>query len=104
FSVLPSTSASPRSLHAALPLSTAALLLGDGEVVAHRLRTQQILQRFLCRLDGVIQFNRGQELGRVTHALYGALHVIHELFHLFVDRKSTRLNSSHAKSSYAVFG
>src|SRR5690606_42148320 len=26
-----------------------------------------------------------------------------QAFHLFLDRKSTRLNSSHVKSSYAVF-
>src|SRR3712207_7057249 len=45
----------------------------------------------------------GQELGEDRALETGVDHDVRRLRHLHRDRKSTRLNSSHANISYAVF-
>src|SRR5690606_41791937 len=70
--------------------------------------------RLLLEL-GRIRVGRGHHLGDAVNAGHGGigmveqhavahLHLAHEIARLVVaDRKSTRLNSSHVKISYAVF-
>src|SRR5258707_2286592 len=49
-------------------------------------------------------FRRGEAADRlVEHQELGLLHEAHQQFQPPLDRKSTRLNSSHANISYAVF-
>src|SRR3712207_8322149 len=50
----------------------------------------------------VVVFLMATEIGRALHPEQNIVRIIIER-HLGVDRKSTRLNSSHANISYAVF-
>src|SRR5438876_1318760 len=91
----PPTSFYTLSLHDALPISLLVfgviilfmnrLLLGDNT-------------RFVTHggKGGFRAIGRGSKLGAVAIVLYG-------LFSTVLDRKSTRLNSSHPSISYAVF-
>src|SRR5690606_41358025 len=90
------------SLHDALPisdylfLSLVHLLDAEGNLHAQDLgAVEQALGVFLQAEDG-------RAVDRVVgpHALKGAATVVQGVGQ---DRKSTRLNSSHVKSSYAVF-
>src|SRR5689334_24684090 len=78
------------SLHDALPISRPRVVRdggGGGDRCAVRSRGAQGRRRGLPQLPGVRPLSRGRD------------HAVHRR----VDRKSTRLNSSHSSISYAVF-
>src|SRR3712207_8289864 len=55
--------------------------------------------------QGILWIVRGEDAGDASFFTQVAKHGLHDPFmiHIQVDRKSTRLNSSHANISYAVF-
>src|SRR5690606_39553979 len=90
---------------------------GDGRVIERLAVTQSVVRVGQCIHDGEEQLEGGRierafaiahtcedALERVTR-LFDGRHVRHtrSTLHRVRDRKSTRLNSSHVKISYAVF-
>src|SRR5690606_40069297 len=69
--------------------------------------------QFKARWIGFLKMNTGYWIDRLREAVEGLINRIELLFFLLfiiivdsnfsIDRKSTRLNSSHVKISYAVF-
>src|SRR5690606_39566636 len=94
----------PLSLHDALPISYMAEVHSSVRVVD--LKSGRVLRS----LPGLVRYLRHAQptalLSALSHANVVAV-VAHWLANskarLVVDRKSTRLNSSHVKISYAVF-
>src|SRR3712207_8094443 len=87
------------SLHGALPIFGAALQGGDGLGHGHRLLERLLPTVELEVVDDVDEQQRHRRFVRraTVEVLVLRGHVG------IVDRKSTRLNSSHANISYAVF-
>src|SRR5690606_40119046 len=91
----------PLSLHNALPIFSiapaatgmAVLLIGGGAVVLLFL-----VQPRIKKLGAISHATSKETLGAMQQALHGVRDI-----KLLGDRKSTRLNSSHVKISYAVF-
>src|SRR5699024_12581919 len=78
-------------------LLAALLLLGSASAVM--VDEDGYLEEILLE-DGVeIQFDDSQ----ADASLQASLDKVNELQHILLDRKSTRLNSSHVSISYAVF-
>src|SRR5690606_39456952 len=75
---------------------------GDGGGAAqHRIAGVELLGH-LFRLDRVLGKTRAAHLLPLGGAVPLAVHTLN-IYARLVDRKSTRLNSSHVKISYAVF-
>src|SRR5690606_39526345 len=98
----PATARSTPSLHDALPISAVdsrrnALAHAAGRRIVDLVRDDVKISQILTReaFENAIRVNGA--LGGSTNA------VIHLLAFAGRDRKSTRLNSSHVKISYAVF-
>src|SRR5438270_10726144 len=81
------------SLHDALPIYYHAVLVDEGERVLFA--GDHVLPRITSNV-GLYPFSRDDPLGDFLDALRAVRS-------LPVDRKSTRLNSSHSQISYAVF-
>src|SRR5690606_41307032 len=91
FKVSPTPEIYPLSLHDALPICAAA---------EHGLDRGRLID-VVGRGRGAVRVDVVHVLGRGTGALQGHVHGANRT--LPTDRKSTRLNSSHVKISYAVF-
>src|SRR5690606_40679208 len=101
FMCVPTTVFSPLSLHDALPIFSR----GVKQANFHVLRTNAS-PAVLVELG----FISNQEEGTFLATEYGKQQMTQSLYNAFAkfkkefeDRKSTRLNSSHVKISYAVF-
>src|SRR5690606_42103016 len=83
------------SLHDALPIFSELLLPGAACLAAGLVFRRQ--RHCCCPLPGLAALPAGQSAASGLSALAAARHPADR------DRKSTRLNSSHVKISYAVF-
>src|SRR5690606_39738911 len=100
---LPRTLLHPLSLHDALPISAYSLLAEDEKEDSHR-RAAEWLEKNgdSDPLAVAVHFSLGGEPDRAKrHYLAAAEQAL--AGDDLEDRKSTRLNSSHVKISYAVF-
>src|SRR5690606_41650105 len=97
------TDSSPRSLHDALPIS---LNLSESlnqsarhvQLLAALPNTRMALASHEPQLAAAARNRQAQAFAQLLH-----FHPQHSQLRLIRDRKSTRLNSSHVKISYAVF-
>src|SRR5690606_41906668 len=87
----PPTNIYTLSLHDALPIYYLPRAVARGDDIEAR------LQMMVASTMGATAFQRG--LG----AMHALAHPLGALYDAHQDRKSTRLNSSHVKISYAVF-
>src|SRR5690606_40218851 len=95
---LATTSNYTLSLHDALPILGGETLQGQGAVLGYELAG--------VYSEGKLSYPSypANLSGNIRLSLLGTCPIIYpELFKLNLDRKSTRLNSSHVKISYAVF-
>src|SRR5690606_41331318 len=92
----PTTELSPLSLHDALPISAASVVNELANLHSYRGNFAEAGRLYRTALD----IDR-DALGRDHPQVAMHLHNLAVMMHL--DRKSTRLNSSHVKISYAVF-
>src|SRR5690606_42155728 len=88
---------SPLSLHDALPI-----LRGAEERLAHRCERRDVRRPYLARAAPEAAVG-GEEVGGDLHGRRHGLDLATAREVPAPDRKSTRLNSSHVKTSYAVF-
>src|SRR3712207_8623195 len=82
------------SLHDALPISTSRSSSGRSKSLPHHAHSDQSSSTSRLQL-GQTRRSRLRQLGQMIHSAWTR--------RWQVDRKSTRLNSSHANISYAVF-
>src|SRR5690606_41192054 len=91
----PPTALSTLSLHDALPICIARALSQDARLIIMDEPSAVLDNEEVARLFGVIRDLRADGVA--------VLYISHRLEEIREDRKSTRLNSSHVKISYAVF-
>src|SRR5690606_41296515 len=101
FHASPTTVRSPLSLHDALPISRSGLVPvsdpSNENERFDRVKARKIAEHLApLGLDAARLARMAGHMARAREALEGAVADL-------LDRKSTRLNSSHVKISYAVF-